>query len=96
MSFPRALITGIIGEDGPYLAERLLAKGYEVWGAIRRSSSFNTARIDHLYQDPHDPGGRYLIVFNGEIYNYQPLRRDLEEEKAERRNFARHFRFLLS
>ena len=49
----RALITGITGQDGSYLAELLLEKGYEVHGVIRRSSSFNTARIDHLYQDPH-------------------------------------------
>jgi GDPmannose 4,6-dehydratase len=50
----RALITGITGQDGSYLAELLLSKGYEVWGMIRRSSSFNTQRIDHIYQDPHD------------------------------------------
>jgi GDPmannose 4,6-dehydratase len=50
----RALITGITGQDGSYLAELLLAKGYEVHGVIRRSSSFNTQRIDHLYQDPHE------------------------------------------
>ncbi|MCP4590314.1 MAG: GDP-mannose 4,6-dehydratase [bacterium] len=49
----RALITGITGQDGSYLAEFLLAKGYEVYGLVRRSSSFTTARIDHLYQDPH-------------------------------------------
>ena len=49
----RALITGITGQDGSYLAELLLAKGYEVHGLIRRSSSFSTGRIDHLYQDPH-------------------------------------------
>ncbi len=50
----KALITGISGQDGSYLAELLLEKGYEVWGIIRRSSSFNTKRIDHLYQDPHE------------------------------------------
>jgi GDPmannose 4,6-dehydratase len=50
---PKALITGITGQDGSYLAELLLAKGYEVHGLIRRSSSFNTGRIDHLYRDPH-------------------------------------------
>ena len=49
----RALITGITGQDGSYLAELLLAKGYEVHGLIRRSSSFNTDRIDHIYQDSH-------------------------------------------
>ena len=50
----RALITGITGQDGSYLAEFLLEKGYEVHGIIRRSSSFNTARIDHLYRDRHE------------------------------------------
>ena len=55
MNARRALITGITGQDGSYLAEFLLAKGYEVHGLIRRSSSFNTDRIEHLYQDPHSP-----------------------------------------
>ena len=50
----RALITGITGQDGSYLAELLLAKGYAVHGVKRRASSFNTARVDHLYQDPHE------------------------------------------
>jgi GDPmannose 4,6-dehydratase len=50
----KALITGITGQDGSYLAELLLEKGYEVWGIIRRSSSFHTGRIDHLYKDPHE------------------------------------------
>ncbi len=50
----RALITGITGQDGSYLAELLLSKGYEVHGIIRRSSSFNTSRIDHLYRDRHE------------------------------------------
>ena len=50
----KAFITGITGQDGSYLVEFLLAKGYEIWGLIRRSSSFNTGRIDHLYQDPHE------------------------------------------
>jgi GDPmannose 4,6-dehydratase len=54
----RALITGISGQDGSYLAELLLEKGYEVHGIIRRSSSFNTGRIEHLYQDPHESGTR--------------------------------------
>ena len=49
----KALITGITGQDGSYLAEFLLEKGYEVHGIIRRSSSFNTGRIDHIFQDPH-------------------------------------------
>ncbi|MGD8785862.1 MAG: GDP-mannose 4,6-dehydratase [Phycisphaerales bacterium] len=50
----KALITGITGQDGSYLAELLLEKGYQIWGIIRRSSSFNTGRIDHLYKDPHE------------------------------------------
>jgi GDPmannose 4,6-dehydratase len=56
-----ALITGITGQDGSYLAELLLAKGYTVHGLIRRASSFNTDRIDHIYQDPHDPDRRLLL-----------------------------------
>src|ERR671938_406107 len=59
----RALITGITGQDGSYLAELLLEKGYEVYGIIRRSSSFNTDRIDHLYQDPHEPNTRLRLVY---------------------------------
>ncbi|HEY9467351.1 MAG TPA: GDP-mannose 4,6-dehydratase [Vicinamibacterales bacterium] len=51
----KAIVTGITGQDGSYLAELLLAKGYEVHGLIRRSSTFNTGRIDHIYQDPHEP-----------------------------------------
>ena len=50
----KALITGITGQDGSYLTELLLKKGYHVWGVIRRSSSFHTGRIDHLYKDPHN------------------------------------------
>ena len=61
-----ALITGITGQDGSYLAELLLEKGYAVHGLVRRSSSFNTARIDHLYQDPHDPHARFFLHF-GEL-----------------------------
>jgi GDPmannose 4,6-dehydratase len=62
----RALITGITGQDGSYLAELLLEKGYEVHGMIRRSSSFNTARIEHLYKDPHDTGSN-LFLHYGDI-----------------------------
>ena len=54
----KALITGITGQDGSYLTELLLSKGYEVYGIIRRSSSFNTERINHIYQDPHEYGAR--------------------------------------
>ena len=59
----KALITGITGQDGSYLTELLLDKGYEVHGVIRRSSSFNTERIDHLYQDPHTPGVRLKLHY---------------------------------
>jgi len=59
----KALITGITGQDGSYLAELLLAKGYEVHGLIRRSSSFNTQRIEHLYRDPHDPEARLFLHY---------------------------------
>src|SRR5437762_4738036 len=59
----RALVTGITGQDGSFLAELLLSKGYEVFGVIRRSSSFNTGRIDHLYQDPHNPNVKLKLVY---------------------------------
>ncbi|NBP52211.1 MAG: GDP-mannose 4,6-dehydratase, partial [Actinobacteria bacterium] len=59
----RALVTGITGQDGSYLAELLLGKGYEVHGIIRRSSSFNTSRIDHLYRDPHDQAARLRLHY---------------------------------
>jgi GDPmannose 4,6-dehydratase len=59
----KALITGITGQDGSYLAELLLEKGYEVHGIIRRASSFNTTRIDHIYQDPHTPGCRLFLHY---------------------------------
>jgi len=58
-----ALITGVTGQDGAYLAELLLSKGYEVHGIKRRASSFNTDRIDHLYQDPHDPNQRFKLHY---------------------------------
>lgn len=63
---PRALITGITGQDGSYLAELLLEKGYEVHGLIRRASTFNTSRIDHLFKDPHDPNNN-LHLHYGDI-----------------------------
>lgn len=59
----RALITGVTGQDGSYLAELLLSKGYEVHGLIRRSSTFNTSRIDHLYVDPHDPTAKLFLHY---------------------------------
>jgi GDPmannose 4,6-dehydratase len=63
LSTRRALITGITGQDGSYLAELLIAKGYEVHGIIRRSSSFNTARLDHLYEDPHAEDRRLVLHY---------------------------------
>jgi GDPmannose 4,6-dehydratase len=57
----KALVTGITGQDGSYLAELLLQKGYQVWGIVRRSSSFNTDRINHLYKDPHNQPDLRLI-----------------------------------
>jgi GDPmannose 4,6-dehydratase len=76
----KALITGVSGQDGSYLAELLLAKGYEVHGLIRRSSSFNTHRLDPIYQDPHEVGVRFLMHYgdlsdSGSLVN---LIRDLE------------------
>ena len=62
-TIPRALITGITGQDGSYLAELLLAKGYEVHGLIRRASSFNTQRLDPIYQDPHESGTRLFLHY---------------------------------
>ena len=68
----RAIITGITGQDGSYLAELLLGKGYEVHGIVRRSSSFNTGRIDHLYQDPH-VNGRTLFLHYGDLSDSSSL-----------------------
>src|SRR4051794_10097835 len=61
-----ALVTGITGQDGSYLAELLLGKGYEVHGLIRRASTFNTDRIDAIYQDPHE-SGRHLTLHYGDL-----------------------------
>ena len=77
----KALITGITGQDGSYLAELLLSKGYEVHGIIRKSSTFNTSRIDHIYMDPHDPNARLFLHYgdlsdseqiSNIIYNIKP------------------------
>ena len=75
-----ALITGITGQDGSYLSELLLEKGYEVHGIIRRTSTFNTDRIDHLYDDPHDPKAR-LFLHYGDLTDGTTLRRILEAIK---------------
>jgi GDPmannose 4,6-dehydratase len=74
----RALITGVTGQDGAYLAELLLAKGYRVWGVKRRSSSFNTARIDHLYQDVHEGDPRFRMIY-GDMTDATNLIRIVQE-----------------
>jgi GDPmannose 4,6-dehydratase len=76
----RALITGITGQDGSYLSELLLEKGYEVHGVIRRTSTFNTDRIDHIYEDPHNENAR-LFLHYGDLTDGTTLRRILEEVK---------------
>jgi GDPmannose 4,6-dehydratase len=76
----RALITGITGQDGSYLSELLLEKGYEVHGIIRRTSTFNTDRIDRMYVDPHDPNAR-LFLHYGDLTDGTTLRRILEQVK---------------
>ncbi len=78
----RALITGITGQDGSYLAELLLDKGYEVHGIIRRSSSFNTGRIDHIYRDPHEKGVR-LFLHYGDLTDGSALNKILRTVRPE-------------
>ncbi len=74
----RALITGITGQDGSFLTELLLAKGYQVHGIVRRASTFNTDRIQHLYRDPHDPETR-LFLHYGDVTDASGLRHVLEK-----------------
>jgi GDPmannose 4,6-dehydratase len=76
----KAIITGITGQDGSYLSEFLLSKNYEIHGIIRRTSTFNTDRIDHLYVDPHDPEAN-LFLHYGDLTDGTTLRRILEEVK---------------
>ena len=78
----KALITGITGQDGSYLAELLLEKGYEVHGLIRRSSTFNTSRIDHLYQDPHLNGIK-LFLHYGDLADASSISRLIEKIKPD-------------
>jgi GDPmannose 4,6-dehydratase len=78
----RALLTGITGQDGSYLAELLLSKGYEVHGIIRRTSTFNTDRIDHIYQDPHTAGAK-LFLHYGDLTDGVTIRRILEQVKPQ-------------
>jgi len=79
----RALITGVTGQDGSYLAELLLEKGYEVHGLKRRASSFNTQRIDHLYQDPHQRGARFRLYYGdlGDSSNLIRLVKEIEPDE---------------
>lgn len=70
----KALVTGVTGQDGSYLAELLLEKGYEVHGIVRRASTFNTERIDHIYQDPHEKGRR-LILHYGDLGDANTIRK---------------------
>ncbi len=77
-----ALITGITGQDGSYLAELLLSKGYSVYGLIRRASSFNTGRIDHLYQDPHERNPRLRLVY-GDLNDASSLNRTIKTLKPD-------------
>ncbi|MCB0293290.1 MAG: GDP-mannose 4,6-dehydratase, partial [Calditrichaeota bacterium] len=74
----KALITGITGQDGSYLTEFLMEKGYQVHGIIRRASSFNTARIDHIYQDPHEDKRR-MVLHYGDLTDSSNLNRILEK-----------------
>ena len=76
-----ALITGITGQDGSYLAELLLEKGYMVHGIKRRSSLFNTARIDHLYQDPHESNARLFLHF-GDMTDSSSLFRVISAKRS--------------
>lgn len=78
----RALITGITGQDGSFLTELLLEKGYEVFGIIRRSSSFNTARIDHLYHDPHEAGTKLRLLF-GDLNDSSSLNTIIRQTKPD-------------
>ncbi len=78
----RALITGVTGQDGAYLAEFLLNKGYEVHAIKRRSSSFNTARVDHLYQDPHEEDVRFFMHY-GDLTDATNLIRIFQETQPD-------------
>ena len=83
-----ALITGITGQDGSYLAEFLLEKGYEVHGIKRRASSFNTQRIDHIYEDPHSPGTRLKLHY-GDLTDTSNLTRILREVEPDEKGLYR-------
>jgi GDP-mannose 4,6-dehydratase len=95
----KAIITGITGQDGSYLAELLLQKGYEVHGLIRRASTFNTHRIDHLFQDPHQTGVRlhlhYADLTDGSriatLLNEMSLSTQATQRASGQRDYLRQF-----
>lgn len=78
----RALITGVTGQDGSYLSELLLEKGYEVHGIVRRSSSFNTDRVEHLYRDPHERDVRFFL-HHGDLNDASSLQSIVEHVKPD-------------
>ena len=82
-----ALITGVTGQDGAYLADLLLSKGYVVHGLKRRASSFNSARVDHLYQDPHVTDARFFMHY-GDLTDSTNLIRIVQETSSSRRSSA--------
>ena len=85
-----ALITGVIGQDGSYLAEFLLEEGYDVHGIKRRASLFNTERVDHIYQDPHTPD-RHFTPNYGDLTDGSSLRRIINEVRLDEiYNLAAH------
>ena len=84
----RALITGVTGQDGAYLAELLLDKGYIVHGLKRRASSFNTTRIDKLYRDPHERGVRFFL-HHGDLTDSSNLMRIIQQASRDVRQVKR-------
>src|SRR4051812_46004305 len=78
----KALITGVTGQDGSYLSELLLEKGYEVHGIKRRSSMLNTARVDHLYQDPHEKDPRFFLHY-GDLTDALNITRIIQDVKPD-------------
>ena len=82
MTNKTALITGVTGQDGAYLSELLLSKGYLVHGIKRRSSSFNTGRIEHLYQDPHETDQRF-VLHHGDMTDATNLIRIVQESRPD-------------
>jgi GDPmannose 4,6-dehydratase len=91
-----ALITGVTGQDGAYLAELLLAKGYTVHGIKRRSSSFNTARVDHIYLDPHEVGGRFFMHYGDMTDTTNLIRVIAETQPTEIYNLAAQSHVMVS